>query len=280
VSLVRTGGFDGPFLLSIKLKGISLVTANFRTINRSDNTSPSSAGADQTCNPAWPLTDVICRSSPLKDSDGSSQHEERAVVSVFASPASLAQIVSLLPDQRIHVCNDWHHAMDAFLTGQGGCIMLEIDNERRQALDLLRQANCDWDLLSVIAFARHDSGDLAMTAARAGCQDFISLSGLNQNALESQLKIQHACRLDMDGEYSRQQFRANWKTLTARERDVLRRSINGDNSKSLAKQLTVTYQTIDKHRNRALRKMNCNSLIEFSNLLYQLRSIASYSRLQ
>lgn len=261
-----------------------MVTTNFHSINHSGSAAAPNVGVVQNCNPGWPDTDqaVVHELSSKSERVDLGRRTGDAMVSVFASELSLPKILPLVSQQHVQVCHDWQHAMEAFLAGQGGCIFLELDQDAKPKLEQVRQSRCQWNLLTVVACSADDSGAMAMTAARSGCQDFVSFASFGSSASDNQAsdarhriqnKIQQACLLDMEGTHCRQQFRANWKTLSLRERDVLRRCIDGDNSKSLAKQLAVTYQTIDKHRNRALRKMNCNSLIEFSTLLHQLQSI-------
>ncbi len=48
---------------------------------------------------------------------------------------------------------------------------------------------------------------------------------------------------------------------------MLKLFVEGQNTKVIAKQLGVSYQTIDKHRNRALKKMDVNSLIDLARVL-------------
>lgn len=77
----------------------------------------------------------------------------------------------------------------------------------------------------------------------------------------------YAYRIDSTGDHSPCHLRSRLGTLTERELEVLKLFVAGQNTKVIAKQLGVSYQTIDKHRNRGLKKMHVNSLIELARVL-------------
>lgn len=191
--------------------------------------------------------------------------------------------------RQVQVCSDLSVALDYFGGGTGGCLLVDFDHDRDALVSSLQEAFDAWNLLSVVACSRFDSGALAMEAARAGCVEFASLDdeaksttsetsssrvGPSQGVTTHLYKaIQRACQHDIDGNDSPRNFRADWATLTGREKESLRHFVSGMNTKVIAKQLSISYQTVDKHRNRALRKMNCGSLVDFASRLYRQRCI-------
>ncbi|MGB7345347.1 MAG: LuxR C-terminal-related transcriptional regulator [Pirellulaceae bacterium] len=173
---------------------------------------------------------------------------------------------------RVQHCDSLGSAVDVFANGLGGCVLIDFDTDREEIVEQLRETFLAWKLVSVIACSKTDSGQSAMEAAKAGCVEFVALDNHEHSSNKAHRvddAIERACRFDTEGQESPQQFRENLKTLTTREDEVLRFFINGMNTKVIAKQQSVSYQTIDKHRNRALRKMNCGSLVEFASLLYR-----------
>ncbi|QDT08416.1 LuxR C-terminal-related transcriptional regulator [Planctomycetes bacterium K23_9] len=172
---------------------------------------------------------------------------------------------------RIAVSDSWASASEFFAQGNGGCLLIDFDSNREAWIAQLVESGKSWSQISVIACSQNDSGASAMAAAKAGCIEFAVLPDRHEEVsrccdLES--AIGRACHYDMQSENSPQQFRSQWTTLTSREQEVVRYCLGNSNTKVIAKQLSVSYQTIDKHRNRALRKMNCGSLVEFASLLY------------
>ena len=82
----------------------------------------------------------------------------------------------------------------------------------------------------------------------------------NSGNLESALH--RAIELDSEANFGPSKLRLRFSTLTAREREVLTLFLRGQNAKTIAKCLSVTVQTVDKHRIRALRKFEVRSLVE------------------
>ena len=82
--------------------------------------------------------------------------------------------------------------------------------------------------------------------------------------------ILHATQRDEVGSPSARMLRSHLSMLTERERQVLHLCLQGLPAKAVAKQLGITFQTVDKHRVRVLKKMNAGSLLELVNSISKL----------
>ncbi|NND99657.1 MAG: response regulator transcription factor [Pirellulaceae bacterium] len=158
----------------------------------------------------------------------------------------------------------WQRAIDEFRFHEVGCVLVDLDADP----DLIAQ-HCDlrqnWIHLTVVACSHDVSPANVIRAVSAGCIDLVK-KPLSLNSLVE--AIDRACRIDAAGEFGPSSFRTRVATLTCRELEVLKMFLNGDTTKSIAKQLGVSYQTIDKHRNRALKKMDISNLIELARAVY------------
>ena len=76
-----------------------------------------------------------------------------------------------------------------------------------------------------------------------------------------QLCLANAIYQDSYGNSAPSKMRRKFASLTKREREVIKLFLNGGNAKTIAKLLDVTVQTVDKHRNRALRKFGEQSIV-------------------
>ena len=144
------------------------------------------------------------------------------------------------------------------------CVLVDFDFDPDGVAQQLSERRDGWIQLSCVACSSDTSVRNIVSAMRAGCVDFVS-KPIQPGALSA--ACSYACRIDSTGEHSPCQSRARHATLTDREFEVLKMFVEGQNTKVIAKQLGVSYQTIDKHRNRALKKMHVNSLIDLTRAL-------------
>ncbi|NNE01196.1 MAG: hypothetical protein HKN47_28105 [Pirellulaceae bacterium] len=187
-------------------------------------------------------------------------------VVILTSPQLvLAEMPDLFP-LRLQAAATWDEITDLFSDDRSGCVLVDFDHDRDQTVRELRRLDHEWMMLSVIACSVTDCAETALVAAKAGCVEFAKIPFESRTLLRS---IERACKIDSSGEHSPRNIRASLASLTSREREVLRLFLDGINTKLIAKRLGVGYQTIDKHRNRALRKLHCGSLIELANMLHR-----------
>ena len=171
----------------------------------------------------------------------------------------------------IRTIESWEDAKDFFCDDRTGCLLIDFDSNREQTISQLARLHDEWILLPIIACSISDRGCTAIEAARAGCVEFVPIP-LDCETLMG--AIRRACAFDTLGSEPPYLFRKRLTSLTSREQEVLRLFLDGMNTKTIAKQLDVSYQTIDKHRNRALKKMHCGSLVDLCRGLYQKQTRA------
>ena len=57
--------------------------------------------------------------------------------------------------------------------------------------------------------------------------------------------------------------------ITSRELDVLRNLAAGKTSKLIGKELSISPHTVDTHRRRLLKKLNCNTVVDLARFAYR-----------
>jgi two-component system response regulator DctR len=62
---------------------------------------------------------------------------------------------------------------------------------------------------------------------------------------------------------------ARMATLTAREREVMSLALKGLPSKQIAKELSISYRTVEQHRGRLLEKLGVGSINELMRLSFE-----------
>ena len=158
---------------------------------------------------------------------------------------------------------DWRQAEQ--ISREIACsVLVDFDLNRDGAALRLPTPRNEWLRLSCIACSHDTSVRNIVKAMRAGYIDFVPKPIQADSLL---MACHYACRIDSTGEHSPSRFRARLATLSDREIEVLKLFLDGRNTKMIAKQLGVSYQTIDKHRNRALKKLGISSLIDLAKVI-------------
>ena len=125
-------------------------------------------------------------------------------------------------------------------------------------------------LLPTILVTSQPTYDFAVSAARLGAYGII----YNGREIESiRDTIRRACMADVSGSNNPYKMRCRIGTLTAKERQVIYKSLQGKTTKNIAGELSVCHQTIDKHKKRALQKLKATSVVELMNMLEESRNL-------
>jgi FixJ family two-component response regulator len=106
-------------------------------------------------------------------------------------------------------------------------------------------------------------------SAKSGADDFVCQPIDPEQLVAS---VRKACHRDATGVDSPISLRRRLASLTSREREVIEEFLQGRCTKRIATDLGISHQTVDKHRNRCLKKMLVGSVLELSNLLHATAS--------
>ena len=145
-----------------------------------------------------------------------------------------------------------------------GCVVVDcdsIDVNVAELTSLVWRHSLAFPIIAVI-------GPLTKTKARdwfrAGAFDVL-FKPFAGSQLQSAVQAAYQC--DGEGSFSPRLLRTRLASLTSREREILGLCLQGTPAKVLASQLGVTFQTVDKHRARALKKIGVGSLLELAHRL-------------
>jgi FixJ family two-component response regulator len=149
-----------------------------------------------------------------------------------------------------------------------GCIVLDVRmGDGMSGPKLHAELNRHNNHLPVIYLTGVGTIPMTVQAMKAGAFDFLT-KPVDDTHL---LRCIHAA-LRQDHELADQQGRlaerCQWlETLTAREREIMQLAVTGHTNKAIARQLGISYRTVELHRSRILHKSQCNNLVSLSQLL-------------
>ena len=155
------------------------------------------------------------------------------------------------------------------LPDQPHCLLLDVRMPGTSGLALFdRLAERGLiDAMPVIFLTGHADVPTAVDAVKRGAFDFCE-KPFSDNALVD--RIEHAIGASqraIDARRARRTVVGRIAELTERERDVMRRVVEGLPNKLIADQLGISVRTVEVHRARVFEKMDVKSAVELANLL-------------
>ncbi|MFT4268297.1 MAG: response regulator [Xenophilus sp.] len=149
--------------------------------------------------------------------------------------------------------------LDVRMPGTSGLVLFDRLAERRLLAEM-----------PVIFLTGHADVPTAVDAVKRGAFDFCE-KPFSDNALVD--RIEHALAASqaaIDARRARQRILRRVQELTEREREVMRRVVEGLPNKLIADQLAISVRTVEVHRARVFDKMEVKSAVELANLLREL----------
>lgn len=166
---------------------------------------------------------------------------------------------------------------EAFLAApdaqRAGCLVLDMRMPGMSGIELQAELARRGMDLPIVFLTAH--GDIPQTvqAMKAGAEDFLTKPVDGAVLLE---RVQAALvrgRADRERQAARAHARTRLAALTEREREILALAVAGCANKEIARQLGISFRTVELHRSRILRKTGAETLLE----LAQLAAAAGFS---
>lgn len=145
--------------------------------------------------------------------------------------------------------------LDQAREGVSGCVVTDVRMPEMSGLDLLRELRSRSVTVPIIVITGHGDIALAVEAMKAGAQDFLEkpfdderLLGLVQRTLA------HGSQTPVSEEQAA--ARARMAKLSPRERQVLKRLVEGQLNKTIAWELGISARTVEVYRAKLMTKMD------------------------
>jgi RNA polymerase sigma factor (sigma-70 family) len=170
-----------------------------------------------------------------------------------------------------------HASADAFLRvydpNEAGCILLDIRMPGMDGLELQQTLVNRGHSSPIIIVSGHADIPIAVKAVQAGALDVIEKPFNRVRLLE---QIEQAVQKDQELRARRQESAAieeRLARLTPREHEVMGYVIRGKTAREIGEDLDLSSRTVEKHRERVMKKMEVDSTAELLLLLAARRGL-------
>jgi len=143
---------------------------------------------------------------------------------------------------------------------RAGCLILDVRLSGRSGLDLQQQLVATGIGIPIIMITGHGDVPTAVRAMRSGALDFIEKPFDDKLLLG---RVRQAVELDIrnrEAQAERAETIARLALLTPREREVLKRVVDGRGNKQIAEDLGISTKTVEAHRAHMMEKMRAKSV--------------------
>jgi FixJ family two-component response regulator len=161
--------------------------------------------------------------------------------------------------------------LQANAVGRPGCLLLDVRMPGMGGLRLLEYLRAMGSEMPVIMLTGHGEVSMAVYALKSGAFDFMEKPASHQLILE---RVRDALALDREHRVRASEldaFEKRLSLLTSREREVMERLVEGDNTKTIAALFDISERTVEKHRERLMSKMEVKSLAQLVRLVMGYR---------
>jgi two-component system, LuxR family, response regulator FixJ len=156
---------------------------------------------------------------------------------------------------------------------RGGCLLLDVQMPRMTGLELQQQLNVRGWRIPVIFITGHGTVSLAIAAIKAGAFDFIEKPLREDALLECIERSLHRNDVAYEERLERAQLEARSALLTTREREVLELVAAGEPNKIIARQLGISFRTVELHRAHIIEKLHARSLSDLIRMAIIMKTL-------
>ena len=204
-------------------------------------TGPNSTRGGSTPSSALPLVVIVDDDAAVRDSLDSLIRSIGLATRLYGSPAELLQ--DKLPDL-------------------AGCLILDVRLPGISGLDFQAQLAKHGILLPIVFMTGHGDIPMSVRAMKAGAVDFLAKPFRDQDMLDAVTAAIERDRQRRSDSAARDGLRAEYETLTPREREVMGHVVAGLMNKQVAGLIGLSEITVKIHRGNVMRKMGVRSLAD------------------
>jgi RNA polymerase sigma factor (sigma-70 family) len=158
------------------------------------------------------------------------------------------------------------HFLNAYKPCNRGCLLLDVNLPGLDGLELQSKLSQKNIQLPIIFLTGNGTIPMTVRAMKAGAAEFLTKPVPSKVLIERiQAVLQQEAQRNEQNEL-KQTFQKRLEKLTSRELEILPLVLAGHSNKEIARQLDISYRTVEIHRTRILQKSETTNFLELSRL--------------
>ncbi len=174
---------------------------------------------------------------------------------------SFAQVLKNLLNS-VQLPSTHYPTAEAFLADLShtmSCIICDIRLPGMSGLQLQQHLKAKKNTTPIVFISGHADVRMAVKAIQDGAKDFLTKPINNQELLDTLFSTIKAGHNQKEKQHRQADFKKQLDSLTERELAILKLIAEGQSSKTIADQLTISKNTVEVHRANLMQKMAVNS---------------------
>ena len=151
-----------------------------------------------------------------------------------------------------------------------GCVLVDLQMPGLSGLDLQEALSKAGYTLPVIFLSGHGDIPTTVQAMRRGAEDFLTKRAPKEILLNAVKRALERDALERVGRSRLEALRTRFAALTPREREVLKRVVQGKLNKQIAYDLGIHERTVKFHRTSLTTKLGVYSVAELTKLCMEV----------
>jgi FixJ family two-component response regulator len=178
--------------------------------------------------------------------------------SMRAALSSLIRSVGL----RVEVFASASEFLATKRTDDLSCLILDVRLPGMSGLHFQAELAKANSVIPIIFITGHGDIPMSVKAMKAGAVEFLTKPFRDQDLLDAIKVALERARSWIESEKAASELRANFESLSPREKEVMARVTNGLLNKQIAAELGVSEVTVKVHRGNVMQKMGAKTLAD------------------
>jgi FixJ family two-component response regulator len=160
-------------------------------------------------------------------------------------------------------------------TSDPSCLVLDVRLPQMSGLDFQRRLAGSGMQIPIIFVTAHGDVPMSVRALKAGAVEFLTKPFRDQDLLDAIQQALQRDRADREQQAGIDELKERYRTLTAREREVMTLVVSGLLNKQIASGIGASEATVKIHRGHVMQKMQAGSVVELVRMADKLKLSSS-----